>query len=73
MLRRTDFRLIGWCVSFDRAKAAAHSMRRSHRLKHAQAGCVSIAMDGSDFAISMCRSLKLDESHQVDMTNITLA
>ena len=48
-----------------RSKAPAQSLRRSPRLKHVGIGAVSVALDGSDFAISLGRSLKLDDTHQV--------
>lgn len=48
-----------------RGKAPAHGMRRNQRLRHAGYGAVSLAVDGSGFAISLGRSLKLDDTHQV--------
>mmetsp|Transcript_38722 Transcript_38722/g.99021 ORF Transcript_38722/g.99021 Transcript_38722/m.99021 type:complete len:301 (-) Transcript_38722:109-1011(-) len=48
-----------------KSKTPTSSMRSDSRLKHAVFGAVSIAMDGSEFAIALGRSLKLDETHQV--------
>lgn len=47
-------------------------MRSDRTLRNAIAGAVSIAMDGSDFAISLGRSLKLDDTHQVHAEHILL-
>lgn len=35
------------------------------RLQHNIAGAVSVSRDGQDFAISLGKALKLDETHQV--------
>lgn len=48
-----------------KSKTPASSMRSDRRLRHAVVGAVSLAMDGSEFAISLGRTLKLDETHQV--------
>lgn len=37
----------------------------NNRLKNAAAGLVSVSRDGVDFAISLGKALKLDDTHQV--------
>lgn len=53
------------CYSSAAMFPSGQQVPRNNKLKNTVAGAVSVARDGSDFAISLGRALKLDETHQV--------